>query len=70
VIWSVGARMLGPYTLGADAHAGPFSLLADFYIGLGHGWISYWLVVVGPALLLLLLRLLVALIRHRPDESH
>ena len=38
---------------------GPLALLADFFIGLLHGSAVFWAVALGPAALLLLLRLFV-----------
>src|SRR6266702_6944065 len=48
-IWFVGNRILGPYTHGTNAHAGPMALLGDFFVGLSHGAITYWVVALGPA---------------------
>jgi len=58
LIWVVGNRVLGPYTHGQDTHAGPFALLADFFVGLAHGSAVFWAVALGPLLLLVALRLL------------
>lgn len=69
LIWLVGNRMLGPYTHGADTRAGPFALLEDFFIGLGQGAITYWLVALGPAIMILLIRLFVAALRYRPQTT-
>jgi len=66
LIWMVGNRMLGPYTHGQNLRAGPFALLGDFFIGLFHGSLVFWLVALGPALLLLIVRVLYALIRALP----
>jgi hypothetical protein len=69
VIWTVGHRTLGPYTHGDDPRGlGPLTLLTDYFSGLGHGWIGYWVVAIGPALLLLALRLWLALLRHFPRD--
>jgi len=67
LIWSAGSRVLGPYTHGQNTHAGPFALVADFFSGLAHGSAVFWAVALGPALLLLLIRLFVALVRALPD---
>ncbi|HKT73790.1 MAG TPA: hypothetical protein VJQ47_12940 [Steroidobacteraceae bacterium] len=56
--WMVGDRILGPYSHGSNPHAGPLALLGDFFAGLGHGALVYWVVALGPALFLLLLQLL------------
>ena len=62
-IWFVGNRVLGPYTHGTNPNAGPLALLGDFFIGLTQGWLSYWIVALGPAVLILLARLAWALIK-------
>jgi hypothetical protein len=67
LIWFAGSRVLGPYTHGQNTHAGPFALVADFFSGLAHGWAVFWAVALGPAVLLLLIRLFVALVRALPD---
>jgi len=67
LIWFAGSRVLGPYTHGQNAHAGPFALVADFFTGLVHGSAVFWAVALGPAVLLLLIRLFVALVRALPD---
>jgi hypothetical protein len=58
LLWVAGNRILGPYTHGQDLHAGPLALLGDFLVGLGHGSAVFWAVALGPAVFLLLLRLL------------
>src|SRR2546429_595079 len=69
LIWFAGSRVLGPYTHGQNAHAGPFALLADFFLGLLHGSAVFWAVALGPAVLLLLIRLFVALVRVLPASG-
>src|SRR5256885_17021345 len=49
LIWFAGSRVLGPYTHGQNAHAGPFALAADFFLGLVHGSAVFWAVALGPA---------------------
>jgi hypothetical protein len=66
LIWVAGNRVLGPYTHGQNTHAGPWALLADFFTGLLHGSVVFWAVALGPAVLLLLLRLLVRALRALP----
>ena len=66
LIWYAGNRVLGPYTHGQNLHAGPFALLADFFVGLFHGSAVFWAVALGPAVLLLLLRLFILLVRVLP----
>jgi hypothetical protein len=68
LIWFAGNRVLGPYTHGQNPHAGPFALLADFYLSLAHGSAVFWVVALGPAGLLLLGRLLVSLVRVMPRD--
>ncbi|HEY6483691.1 MAG TPA: hypothetical protein VIY54_09200 [Steroidobacteraceae bacterium] len=65
LIWAIGSRVLGPYTHGSDTHAGPLALLQDFFAGLAHGSIPYWVVALGPLGLILLGRLLWNLVRPR-----
>ena len=65
LIWVVGSRVLGPYTHGQNTHAGPFSLLADFFAGLGHGSAVFWSVALGPVVLVVLARLFARAIRGR-----
>jgi hypothetical protein len=66
LIWLAGSRVLGPYTHGQNPHAGPLALLADYWVGLAHGSAVFWVVAIGPAVLLLLLRLVIALLYARP----
>jgi hypothetical protein len=69
LVWSVGSRVLGPYTHGDNAHAGPFALFGDFWVGLLHGSAVFWLVALGPALAILLVRLFLALLRVLPSAG-
>jgi hypothetical protein len=69
LIWVGGNRVLGPYTHGQNLHAGPLALLQDFYLGLLHGSAVFWVVALGPAVLLLLLRLFIRYIRRMPSEG-
>jgi hypothetical protein len=66
LIWFAGNRVLGPYTHGQNPHAGPLALLGDFFLGLLHGSGVFWAVALGPAVLLLLLRLFVTAVRALP----
>jgi hypothetical protein len=66
LIWGIGSRVLGPYTHGDDPHAGPFALFGDFWVGLVHGSAVFWIVGLGPALVILLARLFLALLRVLP----
>jgi hypothetical protein len=69
LIWVGGNRVLGPYTHGQNLHAGPLALLQDFYLGLLHGSAVFWVVALGPAALLLLLRLFIRFIRQMPSRN-
>ena len=63
LIWLAGSRVLGPYSHGQNTHAGPLALLSDYLVGLAHGSAVFWLVALGPAALLLLIRLFISLLR-------
>jgi len=64
LIWMAGNHALGPYTHGSNTHAGPLALLADFFAGLSRGALTFWLVALGPTILILLLRVFVAVLRR------
>ncbi|MBV8496712.1 MAG: hypothetical protein JO361_08020 [Gammaproteobacteria bacterium] len=68
LIWVAGNRVLGPYTHGQNPRAGPLALLADYFVGLAHGSAVFWVVALGPLLLLWVLRLFMALLRVRPGS--
>src|SRR6185437_9354465 len=69
LIWIAGHRTLGPYTHGDDPRVlGPLTLYGDYFSGLAHGWLGYWTVALGPAVLLLLARLWFALLRRLPRD--
>jgi hypothetical protein len=69
LIWLVGHRVLGPYTRGDDPHGmGPLALYGDYFSGLAHGWLGYWTVALGPAVLLVLVRLWLTLMRRLPRD--
>jgi hypothetical protein len=65
--WIAGNRWLGPYTHEQNLHAGPLALLQDFFVGLLHGSAVFWAVALGPAALVLLVRLFIALVRALPS---
>jgi len=69
LIWLVGNRVLGPYTHGTDTHAGPMALLGDFLSGLRQGFTANWVIALGPAFLVVLLRLMVGLLRPREGDA-
>ena len=69
LIWIVGHRTLGPYTRDDDPRGlGPLALYADYFSGLVHGWLGYWAVALGPAILLLATRLWRVLLRRLPRD--
>ncbi|HEV2442694.1 MAG TPA: hypothetical protein VGT07_09230 [Steroidobacteraceae bacterium] len=69
LIWLVGHRSLGPYTHGDDPRGlGPMALYGDYFSGLAHGWLGYWAVALGPAVLLVLARLWLGLLRRLPRD--
>ncbi len=71
LIWFAGSHVLGPYTHGQNTHAGPFALLSDYLVGLLHGSAVFWAVALGPAVLLVVLRLLIGLLRTPgPRRAH
>jgi ABC-type uncharacterized transport system permease subunit len=43
IIWLFGRASLGSY-----ANGGPAALLTDFFRGLAHGELPFWVVVIGP----------------------
>lgn len=63
LIWTVGNRLLGPYVHGQDPKASPLALFADYFAGLGHGYLAFWTVALGPVVLLAVVRLLVTALR-------
>ena len=68
-IWAVGNRILGPYTHGTNPHAGPMALLGDFYYGLSQGWVTFWIVALGPLVIMLFVRGAIALVRYQPQTT-
>lgn len=64
--WLVGSRVLGPYSRGAEVHNNAFALLSDFFAGLARGYLVFWVVALGPAVFLILIRLFFALWRRPP----
>jgi hypothetical protein len=69
--WLIGSRVLGPYSRGAEVHNTPFALLSDFFSGLVHGYVVFWVVALGPVVFLLLIRICLALLRRtaKPDPD-
>lgn len=69
LIWLIGHRTLGAYTHGDSPQGrGPLTLYGDYFSGLAHGWVGYWAVALGPAVLLLAVRLWLALLRRLPRD--
>jgi hypothetical protein len=60
VIWFASSHVLGPYTHGQNLHAGPLALVTDYFTGLVHGSAVFWSVALGPAVLVLLIRVFLA----------
>jgi hypothetical protein len=59
LIWTGGSLVLGPYArdpLGQDI-GGPFALWGDYLRGLGSGSPGYWIVLLGPYVIYLALRI-------------
>jgi hypothetical protein len=69
LVFVAGNRWLGPYTHEQNLHAGPLALLQDFLVGLLHGSAVFWVVALGPAALVLLVRLFIALVRAMPSAG-
>jgi hypothetical protein len=67
--WFVGSRVLGPYSRGTEVHDNAFALLKDFYTGLTHGYLVFWVVALGPAVFLFLIRVFIAIVRRPPREA-
>lgn len=69
LIWVAGHHTLGLYTRGdSPLGLGPLALYGDYFFGLAHGWLGYWAVALGPAVLLLSARLWLALLRRLPRD--
>ncbi len=69
LIWVIGERTLGPYTHGDDPRGlGPIALYRDYFSGLAQGWLGYWTVALGPAIVLVAFRLWRALLRRIPRD--
>lgn len=58
LVWIAGSRALGPY-----AGGGLGAFLASFYRSLARGTFAYWMVALGPYLVVLLVRALLAIPR-------
>jgi hypothetical protein len=67
--WLVGSRVLGPYSRGTEVHNSALALLADFFAGLAHGYLVFWVVALGPVVFLALIRSLFALWRRPPGAA-
>jgi hypothetical protein len=67
LFWFAAKPVLGPYTHGQDLNAGPTVLLRDFLAGLSHGSLMFWIVAVGPVVMLTFARFMYSLLRPKPD---
>ena len=65
-VWFVGKRILGPYVHGANPSAGPMALLGDFFSGLSQGALTFWMVALGPLVIILFVRLAWIAIKSNP----
>jgi hypothetical protein len=61
LLWLAGARALGPY-----AGGGMGAIVASFFRGLASGWLSFWIVALGPYLVVTIVRALIAMLRAAP----
>lgn len=59
LVWITGRSLLGPY-----ANGGMFAILGDFFALLYSGSIAAWVLLFGPYLLLVSLRLATAIYRR------
>jgi hypothetical protein len=66
VIWSAGKVFLGDYvrTPSGTPTGGPLALWVDYLQGLASGSLGYWTVLVGPYVILVLLRLSGSLLKR------
>jgi hypothetical protein len=53
LIWRVGHSVLGPYSSGGGG-----AFFRDFFYGLSHGDVLFWLALIGPGAFLIAFRLL------------
>jgi hypothetical protein len=58
IIFALGTGVMGKYAGGNSV----ISLYTNFYKALGQGWLSFWIVALGPFVLISLLRLLIAML--------
>jgi hypothetical protein len=66
VFWFAARPVLGDYTPAQNTHpAGPMVLLHDFFTGLARGSPVFWVVALGPAVMLAFARLAYSLLRPR-----
>jgi hypothetical protein len=59
----LGIDLVGPRALGPYAGGGLGAFLAHFYRGLGSGFLGFWMVALGPYVMILAARALIWLIR-------
>ncbi len=58
LIWLVGSQVFGPYAAG-----GTRDLVDHFFRGLGQGHKAFWIVALGPYLMIVILRFTVAAVQ-------
>jgi hypothetical protein len=63
LVYYTGTATLGPY-----AGGGPLQFLADFYRDVGRLRLGAWLLLLGPATLVIIWRMLVAYAWSRPGH--
>jgi hypothetical protein len=61
LLWLWGPRALGPYVGGGIA-----AIVANFFQGLASGSLGFWIVAVGPYLVVTIIRALIATVRVLP----
>jgi hypothetical protein len=64
LLWVAGPRLLGPYPGG-----GAGAIVANFFRGLASGSMGSWSVALGPYLVLMALRALIAVARTAPSPD-
>jgi hypothetical protein len=59
LIWSAGQTFLGEYLRDPSGGrtGGPFALVLDYVRGIASGSLSHWIALLGPYVLLLVLRI-------------
>lgn len=65
LFWYAAHWVIGPYQHGQNMHAGPMVLLHDYFAGLAQGSSMFWVVALGPLVILTFARVAFALLRPR-----